>query len=211
MSNSRKPGGAPRRPRVGLPTERAVDAPAVALRPRMKILIGRRAIQHRIRAIARQISSDFHGESIHLVGILKGACIFLSDLIREIELETSIDFMAVSSYGRTTESSGQVRLNKDLDASIAGLNVILVEDILDTGLTLDYLLRILTQRRPKALRVAALLDKPSRRVKNVRADYVGFSIPNEFVVGYGLDYAENYRNLHDICVLHFPRPAGPGA
>jgi hypoxanthine phosphoribosyltransferase len=171
---------------------------------RLRVLITRAAIQKRIRHIARQIARDFHGERVHLVGVLKGACIFLSDLIREMPLETSMDFMAVASYGKGTESSGQVRLIKDLDASIAGLNVIVVEDILDTGLTLDYLLRVLSQRRPKTLRVAALLDKPSRRIKSVRADYCGFPIPNEFVVGYGLDYAERYRNLRDVCVLTLP-------
>ncbi len=136
--------------------------------------------------------------------MLKGACIFLSDLVREINLETSIDFIAVSSYGKNKESSGQVRLIKDLDSSIEGLNVIVVEDILDTGITLTYLLRVLEQRKPKSLRVAALLDKPSRRIKDVKADYVGFKIPNDFVVGYGLDYAERYRNLKDVCILTLP-------
>lgn len=177
---------------------------AVAGHPELKVLIRRGAIDKRIRAVARQITDDFKGERLHLIGVLKGACIFLADLIRSIDLETSIDFIALSSYGKGKESSGQVRLLKDLDASIAGLNVILVEDILDTGLTLNYLLRVLKQRRPKSLRVAALLDKPSRRIKPVRADYVGFSIPNEFVVGYGLDYGERYRNLRDVCVLQLP-------
>ena len=172
--------------------------------PELRVLIRRAAIERRIRTVARQIARDFKGEKLHLIGVLKGACIFLSDLIRDIDLETSIDFIALSSYGKGKESSGQVRLLKDLDASIAGLNVILVEDILDTGLTLNYLLRILKQRRPKTLRVAALLDKPSRRIKAVKADYVGFTIPNEFVVGYGLDYAERYRNLRDVCVLQLP-------
>jgi hypoxanthine phosphoribosyltransferase len=170
----------------------------------LKILIRRTAIQKRVREVARQITRDFRGERVHLIGVLKGACIFLSDLVRNIELETSIDFMAVSSYGKGKQSSGQVRLNKDLDSSIQGLNVVLVEDILDTGLTLSYLLRVLRQRKPKVLRVAALLDKPSRRIKDVKADYVGFPIPNEFVVGYGLDYAERYRNLKDVCVLTLP-------
>jgi hypoxanthine phosphoribosyltransferase len=139
-----------------------------------------------------------------LIGVLKGACIFLSDLVREINLDTSIDFIAVSSYGKGKESSGQVRVLKDLDSSIEGLNVILVEDILDTGLTLSYLLRVLRQRKPKSLRVAALLDKPSRRLRQVRGDYIGFTIPNEFVVGYGLDYGERYRNLKDVCILALP-------
>ncbi len=173
-------------------------------RDHLKILIRRAAIQKRVREVARQITRDFKGQRVHLIGVLKGACIFLSDLVREIDLDTSIDFMAVSSYGKGKDSSGQVRLNKDLDSSIEGLNVILVEDILDTGLTLSYLYRVLQQRKPKVLRVAALLDKPSRRVKEVKADYVGFEIPNDFVVGYGLDYAERYRNLKDVCILSLP-------
>lgn len=188
------------------PAHRAGVHPAWArvTKARLRVLITHAAIQKRIRVIARQIARDFRGERVHLVGVLKGACIFLSDLIREMPLETSMDFMAVASYGKGAESSGQVRLIKDLDASVAGLNVIVVEDILDTGLTLDYLLRVLSQRRPKTLRVATLLDKPSRRIKSVRADYCGFSIPNEFVVGFGLDYAERYRNLRDVCVLTLP-------
>jgi hypoxanthine phosphoribosyltransferase len=173
-------------------------------REHLKILLRRTAIQKRVREVAREISRDFRGERVHLIGVLKGACIFLSDLVREIELDTSIDFMAVSSYGKGKQSSGQVRLNKDLDSSIEGLNVVLVEDILDTGLTLTYLLRVLQQRRPKTLRIAALLDKPERRIKDVKADYIGFKIPNEFVVGYGLDYAERFRNLKDVCILTLP-------
>jgi len=152
-------------------------------------------------AVAREITRDYKGERVHLIGVLKGGCIFLSDLIREINLETSLDFMAVASYGKKKDSSGQVRLLKDLDSSIAGLNVIVVEDILDTGLTLNYLLRVLRQRKPKTLRVAALLDKPSRRVVSVAGDYIGFKIPNKFVVGYGLDYAERFRNLKDVCIF----------
>jgi hypoxanthine phosphoribosyltransferase len=177
---------------------------AAAVQDHLKILIRSNAIQQRIRRIARQIEKDFRGQRVHLIGVLKGACIFLSDLLRELHMEVSVDFMAVASYGKRKESSGQVRLNKDLDSSIEGLNVILVEDILDTGLTLSYLKRILLQRKPKAFRIAALLDKPSRRIKPVKADYVGFTIPNEFVVGYGLDYAERYRNLRDVCILTLP-------
>ena len=174
----------------------------LAARPaKPKILIRHAAIEQRVREVARRISHDFRGQRIHLVGVLKGACIFLSDLVREISLDTSIDFIAVSSYGRSRESAGRVRLTKDMDSGIAGLNVILVEDILDTGLTLNYLLRIMRRRRPKTLRVAALLDKAARRRVPVKADYVGFTIPDAFVVGYGLDYAERYRNLKDVCVL----------
>lgn len=167
----------------------------------LKVLLRHSAIRKRVRDVARAISRDFAGERVHLIGVLKGACVFLADLIREIDLETSIDFMAVASYGKGKESSGQVRLNKDLDSSIQGLNVVLVEDILDTGLTLSYLCRILMERKPKTLKIATLLDKPSRRVNDVKADYVGFTIPNEFVVGYGLDFGERYRNLKDVCVL----------
>jgi len=178
--------------------------PVVSGQEKLKVLIRRAAIQKRVREVAHQITRDFQGERIHLIGVLKGACIFLSDLVREINLETSIDFIAVSSYGKNKESSGQVRLVKDLDSSIEGLNVIVVEDILDTGITLTYLLRVLAQRKPKSLRIAALLDKPSRRIKEVQADYIGFKIPNDFVVGYGLDYAERYRNLKDVCILTLP-------
>lgn len=177
---------------------------AVERGEKLKVLIRRAAIQKRVREVAHEITRDFEGQRIHLVGVLKGACIFLSDLVREINLDTSIDFIAVSSYGKGKESSGQVRLLKDLDSSIEGLNVILVEDILDTGLTISYLVRVLQQRRPKVLRIAALLDKPSRRLKDVKGDYVGFTIPNEFVVGYGLDFNERFRNLKDVCVLSLP-------
>ena len=170
-------------------------------RQRLKVLLRRDAIQRRVRQMARDITRDFRGEPVLLVGVLKGAAIFLSDLIREIPLEVSIDFMAVSSYGLADRSSGEVRVTKDLDASIEGRNVILVEDILDTGVTLNYLARLLRERQPKALRVAALLDKADRRTQPFEADYVGFRIPNRFVVGYGLDYAERYRNLRDVCVV----------
>jgi hypoxanthine phosphoribosyltransferase len=171
----------------------------------LKVMLRRTAIQKRVREIGGQITKDYRGQRVHLIGVLKGASIFLADLVRTVELEVSLDFMAVSSYGKGTRTSGEVKLSKDLDTSIEGLNVILVEDILDTGLTLGYLCRVLKQRKPKDLRIAALLDKPDRRVlKEVHADYVGFQIPNEFVVGYGLDYAERYRNLKDVCVLSLP-------
>jgi hypoxanthine phosphoribosyltransferase len=170
----------------------------------LRVLLRRSAVQRRVREIGQEISRDFRGQRVHLIGVLKGASIFLADLIRQVRVEVSLDFMAVSSYGLSDQTSGQVRLTKDLDTSIEGLNVIVVEDILDTGLTLSYLLRVLQQRKPKSLSIAALLDKPSRRIKDVKADYVGFQIPNEFVVGYGLDYAERYRNLKDVCVLSLP-------
>jgi hypoxanthine phosphoribosyltransferase len=167
----------------------------------VKILIPGSRIQRRIQALARQIRGDFPDEPLHLVSVLKGGVFFLTDLARSISGEVSFDFIAVSSYGQDTRSSGQVRLTRDLDSSIEGKVVIVVEDILDTGMTLQYLLRLFQQRKPKHLRVAVLLDKPDRRIAPVRADYVGFSIPNEFVVGYGLDYSERYRNLPYVGVL----------
>jgi hypoxanthine phosphoribosyltransferase len=170
----------------------------------LRVLLRRSAVQRRVREMGKEISRDFKGQRVHLIGVLKGASIFLADLIRQIRVEVSLDFMAVSSYGEGRQTSGQVKLTKDLDTSIEGLNVIVVEDILDTGLTLSYLLRVLQQRKPKSLAIATLLDKPSRRIKDVKAQYVGFEIPNEFVVGYGLDYAERYRNLKDVCVLSLP-------
>ena len=178
--------------------------PVAVGQEKLKVLIRRARIQKRVVEVAQAITRDFKGERVHLVGVLKGACIFLSDLVREINLDTSIDFIAVSSYGKGKQSSGQVRLLKDLDSSIEGLNGVVVEDILDTGVTLTYLLRILKQRKPKSLKIAALLDKPSRRIKDVKGDYIGFTIPNDFVVGYGLDYAERYRNLKDVCILTLP-------
>ena len=177
-----------------------------AQRERVRVLITGGRIQRRIQALAQEIRKDFPGEPLHLVSVLKGGVFFLTDLARNIPGEVSFDFIAVSSYGQKTHSSGQVRLTRDLDSSIEGETVIVVEDILDTGMTLQYLLRLFQQRKPKHLRVAVLLDKPERRLAAVHADYVGFSIPNEFVVGYGLDYAERYRNLPYVGVLLL----GPG-
>lgn len=174
---------------------------------KVRVLISSSRIQHKIKELSKQIADDFAGEALHLVGVLKGSVFFLSDLARNIPGQVSIDFIAVSSYGKDTRSSGQVRLTRDLDSSIEGKTVIVVEDILDTGMTLQYLLKIFEQRNPKHLRIAALLDKPERRVTAVQADYVGFTIPNEFVVGFGLDYAERYRNLPDIGVLSFVKSA----
>jgi hypoxanthine phosphoribosyltransferase len=167
----------------------------------VRTLISGGQIQKKIREMALKIRRDFPEEPLHLVGVLKGAVFFLSDLARQIPGEVSFDFIAVSSYGKETQSSGQVKLTRDLDANIEGKTVIVVEDILDTGLTLQYLLRVFEQRKPKRLRVAVLLDKHERRIAEVRADYVGFTIPNEFVVGYGLDYGERYRNLPHVGVL----------
>lgn len=177
----------------------------------VRTLISHERIQKRIAEMAREIRRDFPNERLHLVGVLKGSVFFLTDLARQISGEISLDFIAVSSYGQQTHTSGEVKLTRDLDASIEGKTVIVVEDILDTGMTLNYLLRVFEQRRPKRLRVAVLLDKPERRVASVHADYVGFVIPNEFVVGYGLDYAERYRNLLDVGVLSLgPSEKKPG-
>ncbi len=167
----------------------------------MPILYTAAEIQARVSELGARIAEDFAGEPVLLVGVLKGAAIFLADLARAIEGPTSFDFVATASYGEGTVSSGQVRLLKDLDESIEGRNVILVEDILDTGLTLSFLHTMLLRHHPGRLRIAALLDKPERRLKPIEADYVGFRIPNHFVVGYGMDYRERYRNLPDICLL----------
>src|SRR5579864_8202837 len=172
----------------------------------VKVLLSGARIQRKIRELAKEIRRDFPGEPLHLVGVLKGAVFFLSDLARQIPGDVSFDFIAVSSYGKETQSSGEVKLTRDLDTIIEGKTVIVVEDILDTGLTLQYLLRVFEQRKPKRIRIAVLLDKPERRIAAVHADYVGFTIPNEFVVGYGLDYAEHYRNLPDVGVLTLGTP-----
>jgi hypoxanthine phosphoribosyltransferase len=186
--------------------KKAVQQSSSTPQERVRVLITGGRIQRRIHALAKEIRRDFPGEPLHLVSVLKGGVFFLTDLARNIPGEVSFDFIAVSSYGQKTHSSGQVRLTRDLDSSIEGKTVIVVEDILDTGMTLQYLLKLFEQRKPKHLRVAVLLDKPERRIAAVRADYVGFSIPNEFVVGYGLDYAERYRNLPYVGVLLL----GPG-
>lgn len=179
--------------------------PAGSPRPSTaNVLISGAKIKRRIAEIARKIRRDFPDEPLLLVGVLKGAVMFLADLARQISGEVTFDFIAVSSYGKDARSSGQVKLNKDLDSSIEGKTVIVIEDILDTGLTLRYLLRMLQQRKPKNLRVAVLLDKVERRLTDVRADYVGFPIPNKFVVGFGLDYAERYRNLPEVQVISLP-------
>ncbi len=169
--------------------------------PPMPILFSRSQIASRVAELGGRISNDYAGQGIVLVGVLKGAAIFLSDLARHIQADSTFDFVSVSSYGKGTASSGQVKLIKDLDESIEGKHVILVEDILDTGLTLSFLQTTLQRHHPRTLRLAALLDKPERRVKPIEADYVGFTIPNHFVVGYGMDYAERYRNLPDIRLM----------
>ena len=164
------------------------------------VLVSSARIQTRVRELAAEIQRDFP-DGLHLVCVLKGAFIFLSDLVRNMKGPVSLDFMAVSSYAKGTTSSGEVRLMKDLDTSLDGRDVVIVEDIVDTGLTLNYLQEILRARNPRALRTACLLSKPSRRQVDVKVEYVGFTIDDHFVVGYGLDYAEQYRNLPDITVM----------
>ena len=158
-------------------------------------------IKSKVKELAKQIEKDYAGEELLVVGILKGASVFCADLIREIDLDVRMDFMVVSSYGSSTESSGTVKIIKDLDVDIENKNVLIVEDIIDSGLTLSSLVAALKTRRPKSLKLCTLLDKPERRVKDVKVDYVGFNIPDEFVVGYGLDYDQQYRNLPYIGVL----------
>lgn len=167
----------------------------------LPVLFSREQIQTQVAAMGEAITRDYAGQRLVLLGVLKGAAIFLSDLARAIQLDCTFDFVSVSSYGKGTTSSGQVKLIKDLDESIEGSHVLLVEDILDTGLTLSFLRHVLLQHHPASLRLAAFLDKPERRVQAIEADYVGFRIPNHFVVGYGMDYAERYRNLADIRLL----------
>lgn len=167
----------------------------------LQILFSRERIRHRVAEMGRQIDREFAGEKVVLVGVLKGAAIFLADLARSISVDNTFDFVAVSSYGKGKTSTGAVKLIKDLDQPIEGKNVIIVEDILDTGLTLGFLRSLFEQHQPKSLKIATLLDKPSRRIEKIEADYVGFTIPNEFVIGYGMDFAERYRNLPDICLM----------
>jgi len=148
-----------------------------------------------------QIDRDYPDGTLHLVCILKGACFFLADLARALRRDAFVDFMGISSYGKGTTTSGEVKVTKDLDISVEGADLLIVEDIVDSGVTLNYLVHLLEQRKPRSIRIAALLDKPERRRRPVQVAYVGFQIPDEFVVGYGLDYAEHYRNLRDVCIL----------
>jgi len=166
-----------------------------------EILIGTEELQAKVAELGRQISEDYRGRNPLLICLLRGAVVFLSDLIRATDIPLEMDFMAISSYGDSTESSGVVRLMMDLKSNITGRNVLIVEDIVDTGRTLAYILDNLRTRRPADVKVCALLSKPSRREAPVEVDYLGFDIPDKFVVGYGLDYAENYRNLPFIGVL----------
>jgi len=167
----------------------------------LKILLSREQIQTRIAELGAQITGDYAGKRLHLVCILKGACMFLSDLLRTLEVDTSIDFIAVSSYKNGSSTTGEVQLTKDLDFPLDKREVLIVEDIVDTGLTLSYLKDLLASRHPNSLKIVTLLDKPSRRIQPIEVDYIGFEIPDAFVVGYGLDYAERYRQLPHICVV----------
>jgi hypoxanthine phosphoribosyltransferase len=165
------------------------------------VLLDSRKIQARVQELGASISRDYRGKALHVIGILKGASIFHADLVRCIDVALSLDFIAVGSYGSSTKSSGEVRILKDLDESLEGKDVLLVEDIVDTGLTLHYLLQNLRARHPLSLKVVALLSKPSRRKIEVPVDYIGFEIPDTFVVGYGLDYNQRYRNLSNIHII----------
>lgn len=165
------------------------------------ILFDKDVLANKVHELGEQISKDYAGEEVLLVGILKGASVFLSDLIRQISLPTYIDYMVVSSYGNSAETSGVVRIIKDLEDNIEGKNIIIVEDIIDTGLTLEYLRKNLLSRQPKSLKICTLLDKPARREKEMTIDYKGFEVPDDFIIGYGIDYAEKYRNLPFIGVL----------
>jgi hypoxanthine phosphoribosyltransferase len=167
----------------------------------LKVLFSREQIAERVKDIAQRISVEFEGQSVLFVGVLKGATIFLSDLARQCSVDASFDFIGTSSYGNGKISSGEVRLTKDVDQPLTGKNIIVVEDILDTGLTMMYLRKMFLAHQPRSFKIAALLDKACRRQHPVHADYVGFTIPDEFVIGYGMDCAERYRNLPDICVL----------
>jgi hypoxanthine phosphoribosyltransferase len=166
-----------------------------------EILVQPDELTHRVRELAAEISADYSGRDLLLIGVLKGAVFFLSDLMRHLEIDCEVDFMAVSSYGSSTDSSGIVRILKDLDAPIAGRDVLIVEDIVDSGLTLSYLFRMLRARNPATLEVCALLTKPERREVDLPIRYVGFEIPNRFAIGYGLDHAERFRNLPYVAVL----------
>jgi hypoxanthine phosphoribosyltransferase len=176
--------------------------------PNVEVLLREDEIRARIIELGHEITRDYQGRNPLFIGVLKGACIFISDLIRAIDLKIGIEFMAISSYGLAQKSSGEVRIVKDLDLAIEGRDIIVVEDIVDTGITLSYLLANLQQRGASSVRLAAFLDKPDRRQRDVKIDYLGFKIPDAFVVGYGLDFAERYRNLPFVGILKDPDDDG---
>lgn len=173
------------------------------MKENVKVLISEEDVDNKIEQIGRQISIDYAGKTVHLICVLKGGAFFMCELAKRINVPVTMDFMAVSSYGAGTESSGNIKLIKDLDETIEGRDVIIVEDIIDSGRTLDKLVELLGTRKPNSIRVCTLLDKPDRRVVDVKVDYTCFDIPDEFVVGYGLDYAQKYRNLPYIGVVEF--------
>lgn len=170
---------------------------------KIRVMYSEEEVAARIRQLAEQINHDYEGKEIHLIGILRGGSFFMCELAKRITVPVTIDFMSASSYGMSTTSSGVVKIVKDLEEAIVGRHVIVVEDIIDTGRTLSYLLEMLREREPASLKLCTLLDKPDRRVVEVKIDYNGYSIPDEFVVGYGLDYAQKYRNLPYIGVVEF--------
>jgi hypoxanthine phosphoribosyltransferase len=178
--------------------------------PNLEVLIPAEKIQDRIRELGAEIARDYAGRNPLLISVLKGACLFLSDLMRAVDIRLNVEFIAISSYGAEMRTSGEVRILKDLDVAIEGRHILVVEDIVDTGLTLSYLLANLKSRGAESVKLAALLDKYERREKEVPIDYLGFKIPDKFVVGYGLDFAERYRNLPFIAVLKNPQEAQLG-
>ena len=166
-----------------------------------EVLISEEEILNKVKEIGEKVSKDYAGKPLLLVGVLKGSVVFISDLMKNISIKCEVDFMAVSSYGNSTESSGVVRILKDLDSSIEGKNLLIVEDIIDSGVTLDYLSKYFRERGAKSVAIATLLNKPARRKVDLKVDYIGFEVPDEFIVGYGIDYAEDYRNLPFIGTL----------
>lgn len=166
-----------------------------------KILVDKDTIKNRVKELGAEITREYQGKDLLVVGVLKGGFMFMADLVREIQCKMDLDFMSVSSYGNATESSGIVRIIKDIDTSIAGKHVLLVEDLIDSGLTLSHLKQLLNTRRPKSIKICTMFDKPSRRKVDMKMDFIGLEIPDYFIVGYGLDYGGLYRNLPDVCVL----------
>lgn len=167
----------------------------------IKVLISYDEMQARIAEIAEQINRDYKGETLLVVGILKGAVLFYSDLVRHLNVDVQFDFMTISSYGNSTDSTGEVKIKKDLDNSINDKHVLIVEDIIDTGLTLTNLKEVLYTRKPASIKICTMLDKPSRRKVQIKPDYCCFEVPDQFIIGYGLDYAENHRNIKDVCYI----------
>lgn len=166
-----------------------------------RVLISREELDRKVEELGKQISRDYEGKELIIIGVLKGGFIFLSDLARKITIPVDLDFMSVSSYGDSSKSSGVVKIIKDVDTNIDGKHVLIVEDIIDTGLTLNHLVELLKTRGPLSIKICAALDKPSRRKVDIKIDYKGIEIPDEFVIGYGLDYAGKYRNLPEVCIL----------